>query len=188
MKKTKTKIFYIKAVILIICFIITVKIFSLALAKYETEIDARANIDVAFYLLKEDYQTMNLNLDSILPQDNEYEYYFKIGNQDGEKTADLDLQYSLGVRTTTNLPLTYELYEIGEDSSTTDVVVKNEVKKDEHGTYFRYITTEDVELKYTNPKTIYYKLVVKFPKNYNSISYQDIIELIEISVKSEQIV
>ena len=37
------------------------------------------------------------------------------------------------------------------EEETVNKLEKNEVKKDEHGTYFRYITTEDVELKYTNP-------------------------------------
>ena len=63
----------------------------------------------------------------------------------------------------------------------------NEIAPDEDGTYFRTITTDTSYLKYTEPKTNIYQLVIYFPKVYNTENYQDIIESLEIIVKSEQV-
>lgn len=185
--KSKSKVLYVKAVILLVCFILVIRIFTLALSKYESQVEANANVDIAFYLLKEDYQTMTLNLDSVLPQENKYVYYFSIGNQDGEKRAQIDLEYNLKIRTTTNLPITYNLYENASEGKI-NVITSNTVDKDEYGTYFRNIQTAAVTLRYKTPETRYYQLEVSFPQNYNTTNYQDIIELIEITVSSHQLV
>ena len=188
MMNKKTKILYTKLIILITCFIIILRLFTLILAKYESETSADAQIDIAFYLFKEDYQTMTLSLGSILPQNNVYVYNFKIGNQNETETAEIDLTYDLTIRTTTNLPLTYNLYmnQSYTDSDAQDIAKTNEIIQDDDETYFRVITTETEELKFKEPKTNMYQLVVHFPENYNTENYQDIIEAIEITTESRQ--
>lgn len=184
----RTKTLYAKLIILIMCCMIILRIFSLILAKYESETSTDAEIDIAFYLFKEDYQTMTLNLGTILPQNNVYVYTFTIGNQDGSQSAEIDLTYDLTIRTTTNLPLTYYLYKNQNytDNNAVDITKTNEILQDEDETYFRTMTTETEELLYREPKTNTYQLVVYFPPNYNTENYQDIIEAIEIKVESRQ--
>lgn len=184
----RTKLLYAKLIILIMCLIIILRIFSLILAKYESETSTDAEIDIAFYLFKEDYQTMTLNLGSILPQNNAYVFNFNIGNQDGEDTAEIDLTYDLTIRTTTNLPLTYSLYKNQNytDAGATSILRTNEIIQDEDDTYFRLMTTNTEELLFRTPKTNSYQLVVNFPESYNTVNYQDIIEAIEIKVESRQ--
>lgn len=195
----RTKILYAKLIILIMCLIIILRIFTLIMAKYESEASTDAEIDIAFYLFKEDYQTMTLNLGSIIPQNNVYVFNFNIGNQDGSDTAEIDLTYDLTIRTTTNLPLTYSLYmnQNYTDSGATSIIKTNTIDQDEDGTYFRTITTDTQELLFRTPKTNSYQLVVNFPlsytdpntnttTNYNVEKYQDIIEAIEIKVESRQ--
>ncbi len=185
----KTKRLYAKLVILILCLIIVIRIFMLVLSKYESQANANANVDIAFYLLKEDYKTMTLNLASLFPQNNAYVYTFSIGNQDGTKTAEIDLKYDLTLRTTTNLPLTYDLYmnEEYNQAGAESIIKTNTIDKDEDGTYFRTMTTETQNLEYKNPKTNIYQLVIYFPENYNTENYQNIIEALEITVNSEQV-
>ena len=180
---------YAKLVILVLCFLIIARIFVLVLSKYESISNSYANVDIAFYLLKEDFQTMTFNLASILPQNNAYVFEFTIGNQDGIETAEVDLEYELTLRTTTNLPLTYELYmnQSYTDQGATNIIKENTVNLDEDGTYFRTMTTDKITLKYTEGKTNLYQLVVYFPENYNQENYQDIIELIEINVNGQQV-
>ena len=188
MSKRK-KILYAKLIILIICVIILLRFFTLIWSRYESEGTSNANVDIAFYLLKEDYQDMLLNLAKIFPQNDAYVYTFTIGNQDGEKTAEIDMTYDLSIRTTTNLPLTYELY-MNEDynqDGATNIIQTDELTLDENGTYFRSITTKTEELLYNEPKTNVYNLVVHFPQNYNTDDYQDIIEMLEITVESRQL-
>lgn len=187
--RKKKYILYQKLVILIICFVILLRIFTLILSRYESTSNSTANVDVAFYLLKEDYQKMTLNLDSLFPQDEEYVYTFSIGNQEGTKTAETNIEYNLSIRTTTNLPITYELYmnEKHTDSGAKNIIKSNSIKQDEDGTYFRNITTDKVTLDYNQPTTNVYELVVKFPSTYNTTNYQDILEVFEIIVDGKQI-
>lgn len=188
-KKAKRRL-YVKLVILLLCVIIVIRLFTLVLSKYESETNSNANVDIAFYLLNEDYKTMQLNLASIFPQNDAYVYTFSIGNTDKEKQAEVDLEYDLSIRTTTNLPLTFELYMNQDytDSNAVNIIKTNEIKQDEYGTFFRYITVEKETLNYNMPKTNIYQLVVHFPQNYNTEDYQDIIELLEITVDSKQII
>ena len=185
----KLRRLYVKLVILVLCFLIIARIFVLVLSKYESISNSYANVDIAFYLLKEDFQTMTLNLASILPQNNAYTFEFSIGNQAGEDIAEVDLEYELTLRTTTNLPLTYELYmnQSYTDQGAINIIKENTVNLDEDGTYFRTMTTDKITLKYTEGKTNLYQLVVYFPENYNQENYQDIIELIEINVNGQQV-
>ena len=185
----KLKRLYAKFVILILCLLILIRIVVLVLSKYESIANSTANVDIAFYLLNEDYKTMTLNLASLFPQDDAYVYTFSIGNQDGEKTAEIDLVYDLTIRTTTNLPLTYELYKNQKhtDNGAVNIIETNTVDPDEYGTYFRNMTTQEENLYYKEPKTNIYELVIHFPENYNTINYQNIIEALEIQVDSHQV-
>lgn len=185
----KLKLLYTKLVILILCFFVLIRIVTLVLSKYESEAQSIANVNIAFYLLKEDYKKMTLNLDSLFPQNDAYIYTFTIGNQDGTKTADIDLVYDLTIRTTTNLPLTYNLYKNQEytDSEAQNIIKTDTIEQDEYNTYFKIMTTETENLNYKEPKTNTYQLVINFPENYNTINYQNIIESIELNVNSHQV-
>ena len=189
MKNKKDKRVFIKALIIILGIIVATRLFVLILARYESMSNSVANVDVAFYVLKDDYKTMTTNLDSLLPQDDAYIYTFSIGNQDGTQTAEVDLEYELTIRTTTNLPLTYELYMNQQytDSNAQNIITENKIEADEQGTYFRKLLTDKVSLSYKVATTNQYQLVVHFPKEYNTENYQDIIELIEITVNAHQI-
>lgn len=182
---------YEKLVLLLIGFVVILRIFTLVLSRYESESNSVANVDIAFYLLKEDYKQMSLNLASITPRNDEYVFTFSIGNQDGTKVAETDLEYDLTLRTTTNLPLTYELYMNEEDytsANAVNIIQENTVSKDDYDTYFRTMTTEKQSLYFNTPTTNVYKLVVHFPAQYNTENYQDIIEALEIKVEAKQII
>ena len=53
----KLRRLYAKLVILVLCFLIIARIFVLVLSKYESISNSYANVDIAFYLLNEDYKT-----------------------------------------------------------------------------------------------------------------------------------
>ena len=185
----KLRRLYAKLIILVLCLLIIARIFVLVLSKYESIANSYANVEIAFYLLKEDYKTMTINLAELLPQNNAYVFDFSVGNQDGIEVAEVDLEYELSLRTTTNLPLTFELYmnENYTDAGATNIIKENNVTQDEHGTYFRTMTTEKNYLSYKEGVTNLYQLVVYFPANYNKEIYQDIIELLEINVNAQQV-
>ena len=181
---------YIKLVLLFSCLLITLRIFTLTLSKFESEAKSTTDIDIAFYLLKEDYQTMELSLENLYPSEKPYVYTFSISNADGEKRAEVDLTYDLVIKTTTNLPLTYELYmnELYDDENSNMALTRNEVDTDEDGTYFRYLETANETFEYVNIEKNVYQLVVYFPQEYNTENYQDIIESIEINIDAKQVI
>lgn len=180
----KLKMLYAKLTILILCLLIIARIFVLVLSKYESIANSYADVEIAFYLLKEDYKTMTINLAELLPREQAYVFNFSIGNEDGIETAEVDLEYELTLRATTNLPLIYELYM---NEGTISIIQENNIELDEQGTYFRTMTTDKVKLSYKKGTTNLYQLVVHFPANYNKEIYQDIIELLEINIDSNQI-
>lgn len=185
----KLRRLYAKLVILILCILIMIRIFVLVLSKYDSIANSYANLEVAFFLLKEDYKTMTVNLAEMLPQDKVYVFEFSIGNEDGIKRAEVDLEYELSLRTTTNLPLVFELYmnESYTEEDATNIIKENDIKLDEQGTYFRTMITEKRYLSYKKGETNLYQLVVSFSGKYNQENYQDIIELLEINVRAQQV-
>ena len=79
MSKNRT-ILIKKIIVLILCILIVIRIITLVMSKYETSSNSEANIDTAFYVLNDDYQTMSLNLDSLIPSSNPYVYTFSISS------------------------------------------------------------------------------------------------------------
>jgi len=178
---------YTKFVILLLCFFVVIRMFSLTLSRFQSTTNSNPNIDIAFYLLKEDYQTMKLNLGSIIPRIEPYIYNFSISNTDGQNTAEVNMNYNIKIKTTTNLPLSYALYLENNEKEEISLITNNKIEEDEYGTYFRILETEDRIFYYTKPETNIYKLVITFPETYQSIEYQNIIESVEILVDSKQI-
>lgn len=181
---------YIKMLIIIFCFIIGIQIFTLTISRYESKTASNADIDIAFYLFKEDYKSMNLNLGKIVPREEPYIYIFEITNEEDGKIADIDLEYSLELRTTTNLPLNYKLYmnEDYKNQNSNNMIISQIDEKDEYGTYFKKIKTDNQILLHGQAMSNIYTLVVEFPKQYNVEQYQDILEFVEINVNSTQII
>ena len=96
------------------------------------------------------------------------------------------------VRTTTNLPLTFELYrnENHDAAGAVNLFSSPRVVQDEDGAWYNIYEPEGVyEMLYSEPITDVYTLVINFPKVYSSnVVYADSIENIEVMIKSKQMV
>ncbi len=176
---------YIKFVILLLCFIIVIQIFLLTLSRYESNSSSNANIDIAFYVLNEDYQSMTLNLGKIVPSPNLYTYNFSVSNEKDGKIAEVDIEYELKVRATTNLPLEIHLYKVEDNNR---IECTSSIEQDEDGMYFNILKGEKETFYYSTPRIDNYTLEILFPEKYNEKSYQDITDVIEISVDAKQII
>lgn len=178
-------------VLILLCFLILlIQLIKFTFSRFESNATSSSNIPVAFYILNEGFQNMNLNLDSLIPSNTPYVYTFTVSNTDGEKMCNTDMEYTLKIRTTTNLPLEYDLYmnQNYNDSSSESIIESNQVEKDESGTYFRTITTQKQYFSFKQEQTNTYQLIVNFPEKYNTIDYQDVIEGIEITIDSKQVI
>lgn len=175
--------------IVFIIFVVILYFCPVTLSKYESNSNGSAVSSIAYYVVGTDYQTDAINLMGMIPRDEDYVYNFTVSNFDSDgNLAETDLSYDLSVVTTTNLPLEYELYISNDGGNTySNAVTLDEIKKDETGTYFRYLYTDKVSISHTEKVTYNYTLKVKFAKNYNSYIYQDIIEGVRIIIDSKQI-
>ncbi len=174
------------ALIIVIVIFLTPTTYS----KYKTETDSTAEPEIAFYLLQTDYRTTNILLEEIAPRNAPYTHKFTVSNNNGTSRTETNLQYDLSIRTTTNLPLTYELYLNSEytDQNAQNIITDEQVIQDDDGTYFNKFTTDTEYFSHAYNETNEYQLVVYFPSNYINEMYQDIIDSIEITVDSKQVI
>lgn len=176
---------YVKLVILLLCFIVVIQIFFLTFSKYESNSNSNANVDIAFYVLNDDYQSMTLNLGKIVPSANKYTYEFSISNEKDGNIAQVDIEYELKTRATTNLPLEIHLYKIEDNNK---VEATSLIEKDEDNMYFNISKIEKQQFYYSTPRTDEYILEVYFPEKYNEEEYQDITDVVEIEINAKQII
>ena len=54
--------------------------------------------------------SFNIETDGIVPSSTPYTYRFSVSNFNQNNMSDVDINYSINIRTTTNLPITLELY------------------------------------------------------------------------------
>ena len=178
--------------ILIFILLLILKIMPVTLSKYQSSGIGNMNSNIAFYLLSTDYLTQKIKLTNLIPNNNPYVYTFTIGNIKEEKVSEVDIEYTLSIVTTTNLPLRYELYENSDyqEADSINLIGTNNtiIAPDSDGTYFQKFTFEKEELYYQTPTTNTYTLIVYFDQTNNDAKYQDVVEGIQIIVDSRQII
>ena len=177
----------IKFILSITIILILYKIIFSSFSLYESEASSDANLDVAYFRLNDEYETKVISLEDMVPGETKT-CTFNISNytlnNGEEEITETDMEYTLKIRTTTNLPLEYELtksYDDGEE-------VTIETITDDDGTYFKKILDETGTFTCDQGYTNTYNLTVTFPSTCDNIMYQNIIECIEISVEARQII
>lgn len=175
-------------IILVLIVILIISIWQVA-ARYQSSGSGIGEIDIAMYVIEEGYQSMNLNLGKMVPRAEPYTYNFSVSNFKENARTDVDIEYTLKIKTTTNIPLTYELYlnENYNNPDAEDIILTNVVEQDQYETYFRNISANPREFSYQQNQTDEYQLAVYFPIVYKDIAYQNFIESVEIIVESKQI-
>lgn len=200
----------IKLLLLVLIVIMFYKTAFNSYSLFESEASSTASIDVAFFVLDDSYENRTIVLDDMEPGDVQY-VKFSIANYIGSEDthdqmiSETDMRYKLKIRTTTNLPLEYELYRNQSLNSTNLINILDEsysdaMYYDDYNTYFQKLVlasetnalklegvTDSGEFYLDVPTMNTYILKIELPARYNTIDYQDRMECIEISVEGEQI-
>lgn len=182
MKRKRAQL-YRKVFLLLIIIIISIITINGTMARYSSSGEAESNVDIAFYLLKEQTISQEIVLDNIEPSNNVYTYNFSVANYDEANRTEVALEYTIEIKVTTNLPLTYKLYV---NDGTEDLFENYETLQDEYGTYFKKIVSSKNIFGFTQNEKNSYRLEISFPMEYNSIEYQGIAEALEIKINAEQ--
>lgn len=185
-KRFKSIIF---ASLMLLILVVMIFLVPTTLSKYTTSTNSSADVEVAFYLLKTDYQTSSVLLDEIAPRNEPYIYNFTISNFNSTKRTETNLEYDLSIKTTTNLPLSYDLYLNSNytDANADQIITEKSTIQDDYGTYFNMFSTNTKYFSHSYDETNRYQLVVYFPETYIDEMYQDIVDLIEIRIESRQV-
>ena len=164
----------------------------MAYARYEMRSKLVANIDKALYIFESGQTSFNLEPTGIIPSNDPYTYRFSVANFTESKISDVDLSYRITIRTTTNLPLTFELYrnQLPTDNGAVNLLSGcTDVQDEDDAWYHVYEINTDYTMLYSAQTTDYYTLVINFPLSYASdMKYVNTIENIEITLKSKQMV
>ncbi len=178
--------FTMAIILLMTAIAILPKVFS----RYQTNTSTNPNIDIAFYIVDTNYQTQNIILSKIAPSAEPYLINFTISNNDGTNRLETEATYDLKVVTTTNLPLQYELYKNQTYNAVgaANIITSNTVAADEDGMFFKTMLTATENFSYTTDQTNTYQLVIYFPAEYVSHTYQDIVDSIDLIIESRQLI
>ena len=184
LKKSMLILFLIAIIIIEIIFIVR------TLSRYQTVATSEKDVDVAFWMLHDDFQSANMIIKDIYPSNNSFDYSFSVSNfeadEDGtiNKRAETDLEYALTITTTTNLPLEYAIEKNGEILTT-----QQKITTDEDGTYYREISIEPSQMIQGEDLTDNYVIKVTFPKeNDTNAEFSDLIEYIKLDIDAKQII
>lgn len=173
-------------------FILTFGIYSLirSYSSYYANTNLTLDIQTAMYVLEEGEMSFNIDLDKIIPSDKPYVYAFSISNFNESKQCDVDLEYTIKLQTTTNMPLSYRLYYNTYNLNETDMITNRELKQDEDSAWYNLLTVDGLyEFSYKEKTTNIYYLVIDFPSQYKTdLVYSDAIENIQVLVDSKQII
>lgn len=167
------------------------------LSRYESVATSQNSISTAVYLLDDTYQTINVKLPDVIPSNNQYTYSFSVSNYNEDKHSDTNLKYRIHIRTTTNMEITYDLFNTLDIEEATTCVSSDSVIQDYYGTHFRHIYTDYSTMLYSEDKTDYYTVLFTFPQdpetvesnpnNIHDAKYSGIAEMIEINIESQQV-
>ena len=183
-RKLKMSITLIILVIMLM-FLINMDIFTLS--RYESKVVSSNSLTTAIYLLNDSYQNIQVKLPDVIPSNNQYSYTFSISNYNDLKHSDTNLKYRIHIRTTTNMPISYNLFNSLDATSSESIVITNEINPDSDGTFFRHIYTDYKEFLYTNDEIEYYTLLFTFDEEYKDYIYNGLVDYIEINIESSQI-
>ena len=154
---------YNRLTIAIIILAILLFIVPITYSRFQSTRTPNAEIETAFYIIDSNYETKSVHLDDLVPSDTPYTYNFTVANNNGTDRAETDIEYTIEITSTTNLPLTYALYLNQE-------------------------YTESKKFSHLKDESNSYQMTVVFPKEYEDFEYQGIIEGIIITVKSKQVI
>ena len=185
-KKFKQSLF---SSIVIFLLIIIISSIGFTYARYETDTTLKLNPNIAFFIVDATNNTKSLELTKMVPSNDYYDYYFEVSNFNDTGKANVDLNYNIKLKMTTNLPLTYEIYKV-EDNTMANINTVN-ISTNQDGMYFKeYVDTNDYFMACKTKKTDRFLLRVYFPLEYknNPDYYESVIDLVEININATQVV
>ncbi len=191
----KTKEFNDKPIIfsliVIMLLLVLVVLMRSSHASYESNVEVTFGSETALFIYGVGTLSFNMAPDGIIPSNTAYVYPFTVNNFKNERHADVDIDYTMKVRTTTNMPLTYEiLYNEDYTNNRTNKLTNEQIIQDAQGTWYKkYDVTGTYRMLWNEDHTDNFKIVVNYPiSNASHTEYAGSIENIEIIIEAVQVI
>ena len=218
-KKKLFKTLIIIALLIIIIFAV-IQI-GRTLARYETTTTTNRDVDVAFWIVDNSFDSQRLYINDIYPKSTAFEYPFTVANYDpgadltsetDDKIAETDMEYEILLKTTTNLPLSYEIIREGaicaQGGELYPDAEQSELYTDTDGTVYRKIEIKQTIIEGETTRTIPFTIntinddtnqkqkitddfiiKVTFPEEYSANeNYADLMEYVDIELTARQVI
>jgi len=173
-----------KVTILVLCIMLSFVLIGKIYARFHTEIEGEIVNKVAFYVVDPVPQTQQIKIGELEPNGQNFNYDITVSNYKDDKTSEVDMNYTLQLITTTNVPVTYSLYA---NSGSTNVIGNKEIFQNTDGMYFFRYAPQVGSFVHGVRRTDTYRLVINFPESYKLAMYQDLIDTIEVTVDARQV-
>lgn len=180
--------FILRLIFLFLIVVLEINIVSIAYSKYESQAVGNIKPDVALFVLDAKTYTGNLSLSGLVPRNDSYTYLIYVTNSDSEdNVSNVNMTYNLTFKTTTNLPLTYDIIDVDTGLS---VVSDTTSYTDSNGVYYNvYHDNHTYSFNYGTPEKKYFRVVVNFPNTYSmNPEYQSMIDLFTVEADAKQVV
>jgi hypothetical protein len=177
-KKYKILLILIILILPIFCYGLTYSIF-----RSNATLDSNGNAIAKFIFNAESLDQFQLSLVDLKPGDNK-EYPFSVSNNYSGKKSDVSVEYQISIKTYHLVPLIIKLYKLNNDVEELILICDETYTRNTKNELV--CTTSIQEMGYASEKLDNYKIKVEFSSEYNDASYSDLVDYINIDMKSWQ--
>jgi hypothetical protein len=140
--------------------------------------------DIAKFVFNaENLNQLELPLTDLNPGDTN-EYTFSVSNNYSGVTSDVSLEYQMTIKTYHLAPLIIELYKLVDTSEVLVLTCDETFTRNDQNELICNTAIE--QMVYSSLKLDNYKLKVKFSSEYDEETYSDLVDYINIEIKSWQ--
>jgi hypothetical protein len=112
------------------------------------------------------------------------EYTFAVSNNYAGTLSDVTIEYQMTIETYHLIPLVIELYKMNGETEELILTCDENYTRNSENELICNSSTQ--EMGYSTLKLDNYKLKVTFPNQYNGEAYSDLVDYINIEIKSSQ--
>lgn len=174
-----------KTKVILILFILSIMTFCTGLTYSVFQASTTTNIDqkIAKFVFDADkLDHLELQVDNMLPGDYQ-EYLFSVTNT-YDKKSNVTLNYQMTIKTFHFMPLVIELYKIDNGNETLLMECNENYSRNDKNELV--CNSEIKEMSKDSEVMDNYKLKLEFPDTYSSEEYANLVDFIDIEIKSWQ--
>lgn len=143
-----------------------------------------SNQEIAGFIFEaKDLDQIDLNLNGIAPGE-EREYLFSVTNKNKESISDVNIEYQLSIITYHFIPITIDLYQITDEK---EILIGSCDEETPRNSENEIVCEMPINTLINSLEQVdNYKLKVSFPEIYNDVSYSNLVDFLNLEIKSWQ--